>query len=328
MKKSIFKINNISEKFVINKYFSKLNFNKPESFKYQNDAAYLKTKLNHEIIATNDSIVENFDFFKNDDPRSIAHKIVTTNLSDLSSMGAQPYCYMLNLCLNYSIDLSWLNEFSKHLFKLQKKYNFFLIGGDLSKSSSLMISGTFYGYAKSNNIIPQKKVRNNDNIWVTGNLGESYIGYKINKYKKINLNNNDKKYFLNKYFFPKPSMLGFHIAKYCSSAIDISDGFFGDLNKMLNGNFGAKIQVKSLPISNKLKKIVKNNLVNFEETINWGDDYQLIFTSQSKFEKKIKLIAKKEKIKITKIGHIINKKGIYSDSSKLINSYKYYDHFA
>ena len=37
----------------------------------------------------------NIDFFKNDDPKSIAQKITTVNLSDLSSMGAKPYCYTL-----------------------------------------------------------------------------------------------------------------------------------------------------------------------------------------------------------------------------------------
>ena len=328
MKKNIFKKNNLTEKFVINKYFSKLNFNRAETFSFKNDAAFLKHKSNHKIIATNDSICENIDFFKNDDTKSIAQKIITINLSDLSAMGAKPYAYMLSLCLNNSTDLNWLNVFSNHLYKLQKKYDFFLLGGDLSKSSSLAISSTFYGYARTDYIIPQNKLKINDDIWITGNLGESHVGYNIKKHKKNYLNKQINNYFINKYFFPKPCMLGYHIAKYCSSAIDISDGFFGDLNKMLDNKFGAIINIQSIPMSYNLKRILNNNLINLDRVLNWGDDYELIFTFNNKFENKIRRISNRKKVKITKIGRVINKLGIYSDSLKLINSYKYYDHFA
>ena len=65
---------------------------------------------------------ENVDFFKNDSAQSIAHKIVTSNLSDLSAMGAKPYCYTLNLCMPKYITIDWLESFSNYLIKLQKKY--------------------------------------------------------------------------------------------------------------------------------------------------------------------------------------------------------------
>ena len=41
---------------------------------------------------------------------------------------------------------------------------------------------------------------------------------------------------------------------------DISDGFLGDLNKMLNNQFGAFLDLNKLPTSSKLKKIIKNNI--------------------------------------------------------------------
>ena len=48
---------------------------------------YLKSKKNKDIIVTSDSIIEGVDFFKKDSPESVAQKIITYNLSDLSSMG-------------------------------------------------------------------------------------------------------------------------------------------------------------------------------------------------------------------------------------------------
>ena len=77
-----------------------------------------------------------------------------------------------------------------------------------------------------------------------------------------------------------------------------------------------------------MSTLITDNLIILDEVLNWGDDYELIFTSHSKFENKIRNIANKEKVKITKIGRITNKLGIYTDSFELINSYKYYDHFA
>ena len=69
----------ISETDIIFKYLNKLNFKKKETFHFKNDGAFLKHKNNMEIVVTNDSITETVDFFKNDAPESIAHKIMTYN---------------------------------------------------------------------------------------------------------------------------------------------------------------------------------------------------------------------------------------------------------
>ena len=106
----------ISESQIINKYLCSLNFNKKETFNFKNDGALLKSQKNKDIVVTNDSIIEDVDFFKNDSPESIAQKITTYNLSDLSSMGAVPYCYTLNLSLNSLINDLWINKFTKKLF--------------------------------------------------------------------------------------------------------------------------------------------------------------------------------------------------------------------
>jgi len=329
MTKKFSKIKSITESEIIEKYLKKLNFHKKESFEFENDSAYLNSFKNKKTIVTNDSIIENVDFFKNDRAQSIANKIITSNLSDLSAMGAKPYCYTLNLCIPNYITIYWLENFSNYLFKLQKKYNFFLLGGDLSKSKQLMISSTFFGYAKYKNIIHRNHLSINDDIWITGNLGESYAGLKILK-KKLskNLNNKIKNYFLKKYYFPKPCIIGYKIAKYCNSGIDISDGFISDLKKIIGNRFGAKIKLNSLPTSKFMKLIIKNNILKFDEIINCGDDYELILTVPNKNSNKIQNIAHRNKIKISKIGKIIKTKGIISEYGKCIISKKNFKHFA
>ena len=76
--------NNLSEKLIINKYLKKLNFKNKGTFDFENDGAYLDLRnKNYKLTVTTDSISEDLDFFSNDDPKSIAQKITTVNLSDI-----------------------------------------------------------------------------------------------------------------------------------------------------------------------------------------------------------------------------------------------------
>ena len=124
-------------------------------------------------------------------------------------------------------------------------------------------------------------------------------------------------------------MLGSKISKYINSAIDVSDGFYGDLQKMLNDKLGAMIFKDSIPISSILKKILKNNYksIKFSDVLSWGDDYELIFTSFKKNRKKLLSHARKNKVKISLVGTIIKKNGIFDDSLKLIKNIGSFDHF-
>ena len=318
---------NIKEKIVLDKYLKKLNFNKKGTFNFENDAGFLNSKKNYKIIITTDSISENIDFFKNDNPKSIANKIITYNLSDLSAMGANPSAYTLNLFLPKYIDSIWMNIFTKELLKLQKKYNFYLLGGDLSRSNNLTISATFFGYQKINKIITQNKISLNSDIWITGNLGDSYLGLQILK-NKIQINDIKlKKYFVNKYYFPNPCLIGSKISYFTQSAKDISDGLLGDLKKMLNNRYGAFINLNKIPISSKLLILIKKGIIKKNQIINCGDNYELIIISSNKNRNKINKFAKQNNIKITRIGKIMKNLGFQFDSNNLPVILREFDHF-
>ena len=320
----------LSEKIIIDKFFKKLNFNRPGTFNFGNDAAYLNISKNYKTIVTTDTIVERVDFFSNDPPESIAQKILSVNLSDLSAMGSLPNSYTLNLSVNSKIDNLWLKKFTNRLLKLQKKYKIYLIGGDITKSKEMSFTATFFGLSKLKFILSQKKCQLGDDIWVTGNLGNSFIGYKLFKNSNLNIDKNKITNFKNNYLYPKPCMFGYVASKYINSAIDISDGFYGDLSKILNGKYGAKIIKKLIPISYNLKKVLLKNksLINLDDILNWGDDYELIFTSKKNNRDKLMSLSKKNNVKLSMVGSIINKKGIFDDSLNSINNINSFDHFS
>jgi thiamine-monophosphate kinase len=320
----------LSEKVIINSLLKKLNFNKKGTFNFENDAAYLSTPKNYKTIVTTDTITENIDFFYNDPPESVAQKLVCVNLSDLSAMGSVPVAYTLNLSLKAKINLIWLKRFTSRLYKLQKQYNFYLLGGDISKSSELTLSANFFGKAKLKDILSQNKCSIGNDIWITGNLGNSYLGYKILNNSKIKVSDKDAEFYKNSYLYPTPCMFGSIAYNFISAATDISDGFYGDLNKILNNRVGAILNKKDLLISNKLRNIISTNKfkISIEDILSWGDDYQLVFTANKKFRNQINNLGKTNNMRLINIGRIIKDKGIYDDSMNIIKNPSSYDHFS
>ena len=95
------------------------------------------------------------------------------------------------------------------------------------------------------------------------------------------------------------------LIKYANTSIDISDGLVADLNKMINNqNLTYKINIYDVPVSSYLLNLMKNKKLNKSNLISRGDDYQILFTANSKQRRIIQNISKSLGIKITKIGKI------------------------
>ena len=111
-----------------------------------------------------------------------------------------------------------------------------MCGGDTTFSNKLSFTIISLGYSKS--IVYRNKSRLNDDIYVTGNLGDSFIGLQILK-GKIKVNNKISKYFIKRYYEPDLQIkLINHLLKLANTSIDISDGLIDDLKKLINRQIG------------------------------------------------------------------------------------------
>ena len=168
----------------------------------------------------------------------------------------------------------------------------------------------------SNKIVYRNKAKNGDDIYITGHIGDSYIGLKVLK-KKIRLNQNLTKYFINKYFHPN---LYINITKkllsIANTSIDISDGLVADLEKLINNQkLSYKLYLNKIPISKNLNKLIKLKIIKKIESVTRGDDYQILFTASPSKSRIIFKSSKSLGIKISKIGKICP----YSQKSQIIN---------
>ena len=112
-------------------------------------------------------------------------------------------------------------------------------------------------------------------------------------------------------------MFGSKIINYANSCIDISDGFSGDLFKLINNKYGINLYFDELPFSYQTKILLNKKIISISELLNGGDDYELLFTCSPKKDIKIINMALKNRIKITKIGRITHQKDTLSNVSKL-----------
>jgi len=301
---------------LIKNYFQKLTKNNPSALKLNDDVFFDKKK---KIVISIDTYNEGVHYINFNNPELTIKKIIRSSISDLICKGVKPKYFLLSGSGNNKIfNKKKLNLISKAINEEQKKYNIMLSGGDTSASKISSFTIVSLGFSK--NIVRRNNVKKDDDIYVTGNLGDSYIGLNILK-KRININNRFNNYFIKKYYLPDlPIILHKYLIKIANSSIDISDGLFADLNKLINNQkIGYIVYLDKIPISKNLNSYLKKNNKKPLNFISKGDDYQILFTSSKKNRIYIKKLAKRINLKITKIGTTTN---IYKQR-KIINHKKY-----
>ena len=286
---------------LINKYFSQLSHKNKSSLNLNDDVFFDKSK---KLVISVDTYVEGVHFINFKKPNLVIKKIIRSAISDIICKGVKPKYYFISGSGNKkSFSPSNLIKITKSLKQEQNKYNIFLCGGDTVYSNKLSFTITSIGFSQK--IIPRNNAKLNDDIYVTGDLGDSFAGLNILK-KRINANNSLSKYFINKYYLPNLNLkLSRKLLSFANTSIDISDGLIADLEKLINKQkFSFKLNLNNVPISKNLKKLFILKKLDKISFISQGDDYQILFTANSSKSRIINKIAKSLGIKISKIGKI------------------------
>jgi len=292
---------------IIKNYFQKIIKNNPGALKLNDDIFFDKR---NKLAFSIDTYNEGVHYVNFNNPGLVIKKIIRSSISDLICKGVKPKFIFLSGSGNKkNFNKKNLKLISKSINEEQNKFNLKLSGGDtvFSKKSSFTIASLGY----SSKIIKRNNAKNQDDIYVTGDLGDSYLGLKILK-KKINLYR-ENNYFKKKYYNPDiPIKFYKYLSFFASSSMDVSDGLFGDMKKLINNQkYGFIIDANKIPISNKLSNYIKNNKKNKLDFIDRGDDYQILFTSSKKNRSYIEKLSKRINQKITLIGKITNQNKKY-----------------
>ena len=312
---------------LITKYFSKLSKQNKSSLNLNDDVFFDKKKG---LVISVDTYNQGIHFLNFKNPELVIKKILRSSISDLICKGVIPKYYFISGSGNKkTFSNNNLSKITKSLSQEQKKYKILLCGGDTTFSNKLCFTITSVGYSKK--IIYRNKALCNDDIYVTGNLGDSFIGLKVLK-GSIKVKNKIKEYFINKYYQPDIQInLVKKLLKFANTSIDISDGLVNDLEKMINKqNLSYILYENEIPISRYLFDLIKKKKYKKSNLVSNGDDYQVLFTANPSKYRTILNTSKNLGIKITKIGKIISdsKKPSIIDQKgrQLVLKYKGYIH--
>ena len=288
----------LKETEFIKNYIKKGTKQTKHSLNFEDDIAIVDN-----YAYSTDTISENIHFFSDDDPKAIAKKLIRVNISDLISKGVKPKFCLLNFSSGKLVNQRWLNSFFKSFHQDLKNYSLNLIGGDtISTKNKTVLSLTIFGPVNSKKIIKRSTAKFSDFIYVSGTIGDAFIGMSIKK-KQIKFDKKAKEKLISKYLVPEPQTnLTNLIRNKANAATDISDGLLNDLNNICTtSKLGAEIKFSSIPKSKEVIKFLSTYKRYEKQILIGGDDYQILFTGPKGLEKYKN---------VTKIGRMTRKKGI------------------
>ena len=258
------------------------------------ECAVFRPNAGLELALTTDMLAEGRHFKSDVDPRSLGHKALAVNLSDLAAMGAEPRWALLAIGLP-SADAAWVENFAAGFFALAERHGVELIGGDTTRSALRTVTITAIGELPAGVALYRSAARAGDDIWVSGELGGAALALQRPNVPEA----------ARRLHWPEPRVeLGERLRGLARSAIDVSDGLAGDLAHILErSGVGAVVEYERIPRAAFFKTIGDTGLER-DCVLSGGDDYELVFTAPASKREALESLSRELALPLTRIGVI------------------------
>jgi thiamine-monophosphate kinase len=296
----------LSEFSLIAELFAPLAMSKA-ALGLKDDVALVTPRAGCELVLTTDTIIAGVDFFPGDPPDMIAKKALRVNLSDLAAKGAEPFGYLLTLCLPKDVRMPWLRAFARGLAADQKAFGLTLLGGDLSATPGpLAITVAAFGYVPNGKAILRRGARLDDLVFVSGTIGDSGGGLDALKTGKR------QSALIARYRLPQPQLaLGRKLRGLASAALDVSDGLLADLGHIADvSKVHIIIDAARVPLSPALRNFWGTDAKAVLRAATAGDDYEIAFTVPRRNRAKVFAAAKACGTTVSEIGWVMKGRGV------------------
>ncbi len=308
----------LGERKLINLIRSMYSYRWPDS-----DSAYIDVG-DRRILITNDSITRSTHLPSGASMREIGYFFAAINLSDIAAMGGTPKYFMCSLILPSNTDYKDLVALEAGMSKCLGKYGVRIIGGDLKKGKELAMTGIAIGEVKKSMMMQRLRMRKGEALCVTGMLGGNAAGYYL--WKRGSRKGASKLIDVE----PKIKEGIFLSRNGVRAAMDLSDGVYSSIHQLKEATgLGFEIYYDKLPAAPLAKSVNRKLGVGIEQLcLNFGGEYELLFSvSESRF-KELREKAARRKIRISRIGKVTGGRNCLVKGKKRINIRKYgYEHF-
>ena len=291
----------VDEFQIIRRYFERNLKDRDIIVGIGDDAAVLRPSPDRDLLSVVDTLVADVHFPNSLPAYDVGYRCVAVNLSDIAAMAGRPRWMTLALTMTDS-DPAWLDGFARGLFAAADEHSVSLVGGDTTAGSETAISIQVIGDAEPAQVLQRRGASAGDGIFVTGTIGDAAAGLAFLQ-SGVAIND-DARFLVDR--FSRPSarvMFGQAVAPYATAAIDLSDGLFTDLEKLLvAGKVSGQVELEKIPLSPAMQNVMDtDDALRF--ALGGGDDYELGFTSAAKLEE-LEQIGAALDVRITKIGEV------------------------
>jgi thiamine-monophosphate kinase len=271
------------------------------------DAAWVRAKTDT-FLVTADLLIEGVHF--NLDWTSLfdlGYKTLAVNLSDIAAMGGTPAYVVISLGIPRRFRSTQIEDFYKGIRSLASEHKVAVVGGDTSVADCLIISACLMGHAPYQPITRSGAEVTND-IYVTGTLGDSALGFELLKNKPAGMRKDLASQLITRHHKPTPRVaVGSLLARerLATAMIDVSDGLLQDLGHIAEASgIGATVWEERLPISRAYHQLEEKHGRRYALT--GGEDYELLFCARRSDRRRIEKLQGQTKVPIARIGTCVS----------------------
>jgi len=305
------------------------------------DAAVTALSAGMQLLTSTDMLLEGVHFRRAwHDPYRLGRKSLAVSISDIAAMGGIPRWALLSLAIPSDLPLDFIDDFMRGFLAMASEHQVSLVGGDTCSSrSGLAVSVTIMGEQYPELIVRRSGAMPDDDIWVTGTLGDAALGLKLtedvgigfgfappadssrqnknspNTFRSLDEVEGGMQLLLSRLLDPNPQVLvGLTLAEagVVTSMIDVSDGILADYGHIAEqSGVGGCLTLDDIPLSvSFLSHTASFPTTPYQLALSGGEDYELCFTAGRSNRGKIADCVKKCGIAMTRIGIVTSFPGV------------------
>lgn len=285
---------------LINRYFKRDSSRDDVVLGIGDDGAVTLPRAGTPLVSVLDTLVAGVHYPDELAPYDIGWRAAAVNLSDLAAMAAEPAWMLLGLTLEEP-NTQWLQAFAAGLFAAANDHDVALIGGDTTRGTQTVITVQMSGYASPHGFLSRSGAKDGDAVLVSGTIGDAAAGLEIMRA------GGDAAYpeIIDRFRRPLARIqLGRTLAGLATAAIDVSDGLFADLERLLSASgLGGTIEFDALALSPELRAYCGRERA-LTLALGGGDDYELCFTAPEARVAEVMQRAADTGVAVTRIGTV------------------------
>ncbi len=272
------------------------------------DGALLEPSAGKQIVVSIDTLVSGTHFLPDANSRTVGHKALAVNLSDLAAMGAQPRWALLAMTLP-EVREDWLAEFADGFHELARHSGVELIGGDMTRGP-LAVTVTAIGEVPAGMALRRDGAQHGDDVWVSGQIGSAALAL-AHVRGDVRLKGSGLDECLVKLNTPTPRVeLGRELSGIANSAIDVSDGLVAGAGHIAErSDVCVEIRYADVPCATEAMSM-KDQAPAREAILAGGDDYELLFSAPQDRSAIIDAASARLRLGLTRIGRVRKGSGV------------------